>query len=324
MVRELMKWAERGLSQRLAAPRAAARDATAPVVSPRRPLPARGPATAAPAAAADAPTLAATATRMAPPPPPEPRPWSLEEQLWLEQALATYPATMPAVERWRAIGRSVPGRDLSECVSRYRHIQRLVAEADRAMAPPAPADRVAAGAAQAAEAARPTEATTAEAPTGAAEAVAATRISSSDASSEGGEDDMESMDGCDDGTEESGGAASDAAPAAAAASDEDGMPHDASSIASQHRGTLLEAVDLQLRNVGVARVHQLRCLVRCIRCRFEVDADASTRRAFAMECVRCHTMLEAALRPRACRIEPFSCPAPLLAHAQTMQRCCTR
>mmetsp|Transcript_85535 Transcript_85535/g.191186 ORF Transcript_85535/g.191186 Transcript_85535/m.191186 type:complete len:692 (+) Transcript_85535:121-2196(+) len=55
--------------------------------------------------------------------------WTSEQQVALEKALAKYPASIPANERWVKIAADVPGRTKKECVARFKRIREQVIEA---------------------------------------------------------------------------------------------------------------------------------------------------------------------------------------------------
>lgn len=55
--------------------------------------------------------------------------WTADQQAALERALAKYPGSMPANERWTKIAEDVPGRTKKECVARFKWIREKVVEA---------------------------------------------------------------------------------------------------------------------------------------------------------------------------------------------------
>uniref|UniRef100_A0A0G4GNF4 DnaJ homolog subfamily C member 2 n=1 Tax=Chromera velia CCMP2878 TaxID=1169474 RepID=A0A0G4GNF4_9ALVE len=52
--------------------------------------------------------------------------WSPEQQAALEKALAKFPASMAANERWTAISGEVPGKSKKECVARFKEIRQSI------------------------------------------------------------------------------------------------------------------------------------------------------------------------------------------------------
>jgi len=52
--------------------------------------------------------------------------WTLSQQKALERALADYPATLGKQKRWLLIGKSVPGKDVTQCVNRFNKIRQEV------------------------------------------------------------------------------------------------------------------------------------------------------------------------------------------------------
>ena len=53
-----------------------------------------------------------------------PAPWSADEQKLLEQALKTFPTTVP--DRWDRIAENIPNRSKKDCMKRYK-VSALVA-----------------------------------------------------------------------------------------------------------------------------------------------------------------------------------------------------
>jgi len=52
--------------------------------------------------------------------------WSEEQQRGLEQALKTYPSTLPANDRWTKIASDVQGKTKKQCVDRYKFLSSLL------------------------------------------------------------------------------------------------------------------------------------------------------------------------------------------------------
>lgn len=50
--------------------------------------------------------------------------WTSEEQKTLEQALKTYPASMP--DRWDRIAECIPTRSKKDCMVRYKELVELI------------------------------------------------------------------------------------------------------------------------------------------------------------------------------------------------------
>ena len=50
--------------------------------------------------------------------------WTTEEQKTLEQALKTYPASMP--DRWDRIAECIPTRSKKDCMIRYKELVELI------------------------------------------------------------------------------------------------------------------------------------------------------------------------------------------------------
>lgn len=50
--------------------------------------------------------------------------WTSEEQKTLEQALKTYPASMP--DRWDRIAECIPTRSKKDCMIRYKELVELI------------------------------------------------------------------------------------------------------------------------------------------------------------------------------------------------------
>jgi len=74
--------------------------------------------------------------------------WTADQQAALESALAKYPGTIPANERWTSIATEVPGRTKKECIARFKWIREQVLEKNRNKAANAPADKTAKAQAQ--------------------------------------------------------------------------------------------------------------------------------------------------------------------------------
>lgn len=56
--------------------------------------------------------------------------WTTQQQRALEDALVTFPASMPAKERWKSIGNAVEGRKAKECLAHFKAIRAaLIARA---------------------------------------------------------------------------------------------------------------------------------------------------------------------------------------------------
>jgi DnaJ family protein C protein 2 len=53
-----------------------------------------------------------------------PAPWTSDEQKILEQALKTYPASLP--DRWDKISECLPTRSKKDCIVRYKELVELI------------------------------------------------------------------------------------------------------------------------------------------------------------------------------------------------------
>ena len=56
--------------------------------------------------------------------------WSADEQKTLEQALKTYPASLP--DRWEKIAECLPARSKKDCMVRYKELVELIQAKKRA------------------------------------------------------------------------------------------------------------------------------------------------------------------------------------------------
>ncbi|KAL8427328.1 hypothetical protein Efla_002291 [Eimeria flavescens] len=56
----------------------------------------------------------------------KPAGWTKEQQNALERALAKYPPSMPAADRWTAIANDVPGKTRKECVERFKVVRAAI------------------------------------------------------------------------------------------------------------------------------------------------------------------------------------------------------
>jgi DnaJ family protein C protein 2 len=52
--------------------------------------------------------------------------WTTEQDQNLQDALATYPASMDKNERWTSIAKSVPGKTKKQCVQRFKAIREAL------------------------------------------------------------------------------------------------------------------------------------------------------------------------------------------------------
>lgn len=50
--------------------------------------------------------------------------WTAEEQKILEQALKTYPSTLP--DRWEKIAECLPSRSKKDCMVRYKELVEII------------------------------------------------------------------------------------------------------------------------------------------------------------------------------------------------------
>ena len=57
--------------------------------------------------------------------------WTSDEQKVLEQALKTYPATLP--DRWERIAECLPSRSKKDCMVRYKELVELIQAKKKAM-----------------------------------------------------------------------------------------------------------------------------------------------------------------------------------------------
>ena len=54
------------------------------------------------------------------------RTWTTEEQVIFEQALRTYPKTLPKQERWTQVASCLPGRSVKDCLERFKQLSSMV------------------------------------------------------------------------------------------------------------------------------------------------------------------------------------------------------
>lgn len=54
------------------------------------------------------------------------RTWTTEEQVIFEQALRTYPKTLPKQERWTQVASCLPGRSVKDCLDRFKQLSSMV------------------------------------------------------------------------------------------------------------------------------------------------------------------------------------------------------
>ena len=54
--------------------------------------------------------------------------WTQFQQNKLQEALKKFPNSLPVQERWTKIAEEVPGKNMKECVQRFKDIRKKLAE----------------------------------------------------------------------------------------------------------------------------------------------------------------------------------------------------